>query len=1821
MESLSPQVVFAAKLLVLNPNEFDLWKMRIEQYFLMTDYSLWEVILNRDSPAPIRVIKGVLQPVAPITAEQRLATKNELKARGTLLMALPDIYQLKFNTHKDAKILMEAIEKKVCTNEPVSDVASVSAVSEKIHVSAIPNIDADDLEEMDLKWQMAMLIVRARRFLQTTGRNLEANRPTSMGFDMSKVECYNCHRKGNFARECRSPKDTRTNGAAEPQKRNEEPTNYTLMAFSSSSSSSDSEVVSCSKACTKAYANLQSQYDKLTDDYRKSQFDVISYKTGLESVEARLLVYQQNESVFEEDIKLLKFKVQLRDNALVFLRQNLEKAKQERDDLKLKLEKFQTSSKNLSELLASQTNDKTGLGYNSQVFTRAMFDCDNYLTSGSDESLPPSPIYIAEQVKSLTPSVKHVETSIPAANPMTACPKPKSQENSKNRKACFVCKSLTNLIKDCDYHEKTMAQTPTRNHAPRRHHKKYARKSLPNPQRHVVPTAVLTQFKLVPITAARPFTTAVPKFTVTRPRQAKTIVTKPNSPPRRHINRSPSPKASNFPPKVTAIKASMGNPQHALKDKGVIDSGCSRHMTWNMSYLFDFEELNSGYVAFGGNPKGDENLVLLKVPRENNMYNVDLKNIVPSGDLTCLFAKATLDESNLYIAKRKNRTLIEAARTMLADLLLPIPFLAEAVNTACYVQNGVLVTKPHNKTAYELLHGRTPSIGFMRPFGCLVTILNTLDSLGKFDGKVDEGFLLGNSVSIKAFRVFNSKTRIVQDTLHINFLENKPHVTSSGPTWLFDIDTLTKTMNYQPVTTGNQSNPSKGVQEQFDAEKAGEEIVQQYVLFPVWSSGFTNPHNTDGDAAFDKKEPEFEGRKPKSKVNVSPSSSAQSKNHDDKTKREAKGKTPVESLTGYRNLSAEFEDFSDNNINEDNAAELEDITYSDDENDVGAEADFNNLETSITVSHILTTRVHKDHHVIQIIGNLSSATQTMSMTRVAKDQGGLSQINNDDFHTCMFSCFLLQEEPKRVHQALKDPSWIEAMQEELLQFKVQKEEPKRIHQALKYPSWIEAMQEELLQFKIQKPSGFEDLYHPDKVYKVVNALYGLHQAPKAWYETVANYLLENGFQRGKIDQTLFIKMQKGDILLVQIYVDDIIFASTPIDTEKPLLKDPDEINTPRCDKDRLELIELTVFLLRSDEKVRIEVSVVDLQVSAVRLNVTAVSSSFCCLIIDFLNGSSIKYALTVNPNIYVSCIKQFRTSFDVKKVNEITRLQALVDKKRVIITKATIRDDLYLDDAEGIDCLPNKEIFTELARMGYEKPSTKLTFYNAFFSSRKFNFSKYIFDSLVRNVDSSTKFYMYPRFLQLMIRKQVGDLSSHTIKYSSLALIQKVFANMRRVGKGFSRVETPPFEGMIVEQQVGEGADEVHVDDVSADGVATEGASSVANNEVPAAVDEPSIPSPPPPTPPPTPSKERIKTSDDTIMDDVSNQERIIADMDADKDMTLKDVAAVAKDVQDAEIKENDKVEPAKLQEVVEVVTTAKLITKVVTAASAIITAATALTLTTTPSATRRRKGVVIRDPEEFATPSIIIHTEAKFKDKGKGIMKEDNVVKRFQALKRKPHTESQARNNMMIYLRNVVGFKMDYFKGMAYDDICPIFEKKFNSNMAFLQKIKEQMDEEDSRALKRLSETQEEKAAKKQNFLSLLRNFDQEGLEVLLELVKERFASSKPKNFPDDFLLTTLTYMFEKPNVQAQVWKSQKIVHGLAKVKSWRLLESCRVHIITFTSTQMILLVERRYPLSRFTLDQLINTIRLEVEEEAEVSLELLRFIRQQQQEGFRAE
>nr|GFC51899.1 hypothetical protein [Tanacetum cinerariifolium] len=276
-------------------------------------------------------------------------------------------------------------------------------------------------------------------------------------------------------------------------------------------------------------------------------------------------------------------------------------------------------------------------------------------------------------------------------------------------------------------------------------------------------------------------------------------------------------------------------------------------------------------------------------------------------------------------------------------------------------------------------------------------------------------FLLDTLCS-KAFRVFNSRTRIVQETLHVHFMKNKPNVAGSGPAWLFDIDSLSQTMNYHPVLAENQTNSNTGFQ---DTEKAGEEGNQTYVLLPVLSDGSINPKNNK-DAHTDGKEHDDDIQKSVSPDIHSSSCGKQTRKQGDKAKNKDKGKSPVVTIIGFRDLNEEFAECVNNSKcvnnsnNRVNAAgslvsaaglnftnstndfstagplnvaipNLEGLSHN--ENDVGAEADINNIESIISISPIPTSKIHKDHPTSQIIGDLSSTTQTRSMARGVRDQG------------------------------------------------------------------------------------------------------------------------------------------------------------------------------------------------------------------------------------------------------------------------------------------------------------------------------------------------------------------------------------------------------------------------------------------------------------------------------------------------------------------------------------------------------------------------------------------------------------------------------------------------------------------------------------------------------------------------------------------------------------------------------------------------------------------------------------------------------------------
>ncbi|GJT08431.1 putative ribonuclease H-like domain-containing protein [Tanacetum coccineum] len=885
--------------------------------------------------------------------------------------------------------------------------------------------------------------------------------------------------------------------------------------------------------------------------------------------------------------------------------------------------------------------------------------------------------------------------------------------------------------------------------------------------------------------------------------------------------------------KLIFLSNVQGNPQMDLQDQGVIDSGCSRHMTGNMSYLTDYDEIDKGYVAFGGNPKGGK--ITGKVVTDDYSR------------FTWVFFLATKDETSGIL-----KSFITGIENLVDHKVK-----AEAVNTACYVQNRVLVVKPHNKTPYELFHGRTPTLSFMRPFGCPVTILNTKDHLEKFDGKADEGFFVGYFLNSKAFRVFNSRTRIVEENLHIRFSESIPNVVGSGPDWLFNIDALTRIMNYEPIVADPKSSHDDG----------------------------SKPSSDDGKKADEdtRKDSECNDQKKKDNVNSTNNVNAASRNEVNVVG----GKTSIK-LSSDTNMPA-LEDYSI-------------FDFSKNDEDDGVMVDMNNLDTTIQVSPNPTTRIHKDHPLDQVIGDLQLATQTRKMSKNLKEHGFVSTIqqrtNHKDLQNCLFAFFLSQEEPKKtlvdlpngkraigskwVFRNKKDERGIMIRnkarlvaqgytQEEGIDYDEVFAPVARIEAIMLFLAYASFKDFVVYQMDVKsvflygkikeevyvcQPPGFEDPDFPNRVYKVKKALYGLHQAPRAWYETLSTYLLDNGFQRGKIDKTLFIKRHKGDILLMSSmgeltfflglqvkqkkdgifisqdkYVDEILkkfgftevkTASTPMETQKPLLKDEDGeevdvhmyrsmigslmyLTSSRPDimfavcvcaryqvnpkVSHLYAVKRIFRYLKGQPKlglwypkdspfdlvaytdsdyarasldrksttggkakksvklmmeklfgIELELMLVT-QINAARHNllllgyycwvkVNAVEDTHNMVaflskpaesdgfeqIVDFLNAQPIRYALTVNPTIYISCIEQFWSTGVVKTINGEVQLHALVDGKKIIISEASVRRDLKLEDEEGIDCLPNSTIFEQLALMGYEKISQKLTFYKPFFS-------------------------------------------------------------------------------------------------------------------------------------------------------------------------------------------------------------------------------------------------------------------------------------------------------------------------------------------------------------------------------------------------------------------------------------------------------------------------------------------------------------------------
>ncbi|GJX56879.1 reverse transcriptase domain-containing protein [Tanacetum coccineum] len=516
--------------------------MRMEQYLTHTDYAIWEVIVNGDAPAIASASAGTEGPIPPKTAEQKLARKNELKAKSTLLLAIPDEHLLMFHGIKDSKTFWEAtkarsegldktydrnisdldtlsmdnlynnlkvyeyeikgqsslnsqnvafvsLENTSITNEAVNTAHEVSTASSHGQASFLTyaddvmfsffanqsnspqldnedleQIDTNDLEEMDLKWQVAMLTMRVKRFLKKTGRNLNFNGKETIGFDKIKVECYNCHRRGHFARECKALRNQGNRNRDGPRR--------------------------------------NAPVDTSTTNALVVQ-DGIGYQIGLESLEARIVVHEKNEAVYEEDIAFLKYDVQVKDISIKDLKNQLEEALKDKDNLKLKLDKIKESSKNLIKLINSQINakDKDGLGYDSQmnesevvhsVFNSRESDIDNspvndrfktddsvYKTkvSETETSISQTSKDIVEKPKTVRPSALIIEDwdtdsdNDSVFRPKSDQTKPKftkinfvkSDENMKSVNKENTHRQVEYPRKNCDFHDKKMVEKPVLN--------------------------------------------------------------------------------------------------------------------------------------------------------------------------------------------------------------------------------------------------------------------------------------------------------------------------------------------------------------------------------------------------------------------------------------------------------------------------------------------------------------------------------------------------------------------------------------------------------------------------------------------------------------------------------------------------------------------------------------------------------------------------------------------------------------------------------------------------------------------------------------------------------------------------------------------------------------------------------------------------------------------------------------------------------------------------------------------------------------------------------------------------------------------------------------------------------------------------------------------------------------------------------------------------------------------------------------------------------------------------------------------------------------
>ncbi|GJW90331.1 putative ribonuclease H-like domain-containing protein [Tanacetum coccineum] len=1268
--------------------------------------------------------------------------------------------------------------------------------------------EIQDIKEMDINWQIAMIAIRMKKFYKKTGR-----RGTHDG--KKKSDSIYQHQEAG-------KKEKNQMGLLRMDDRivnwgehtEVEETNHALMAISSSN-----EVTLCSKTCIDSYNTLKLLCDEQMNQLGDQEAQILAYSQAVKKLEAQLVTFQKQQLSLNEKLTFQANEIYEKDEKLKRYRRIGMKAVKEKEQLQKTLDSWKDSSKNLWRLIDSgmSSNSKVGLGFeiqsNNEVLSYeeemnfSVFNC-------SKEDSIGKPVY----------------SRFTKTNDFKGVPHPLSGD--------YTPKPTNRKFDGILFLEKKLKGQYLNNFVPRSVQLNAGRPKF-NSIRPNINTGRTN------INSVRPKVNAIsPKVNTVRSRQPGSAVKTSAS----YNWRNSRPNFNyNSRPTFIRIVNVKGHMKKNMVDIGIFDSGCSGHMIGNKDQLEDFEEFNGGSVTFGGSKgyisgKGkirvaaqgfftemnvllcsdfkmpDENHILLKVPRHHNMYSFDMKTPTPAKGFACLIAKATSDESKLW-----HRRL------------------------------GHINFKNLNK----LVKGNL--------------VRDTLSVLGKFDGKSDEGFLVGYSLNSKAYRVYNLVTKRVEVNLHVNFLEDKPNVKGVGYRWMFDIDYLTDSMNYIPVSLENQANPHAGISEktnnagtsQTPKSNASEEKDEDVELIVVPSAVTIPEEVVESRTSSTKSKKEKILTDPQQKEKVFSTDTLEDNPKIQAFRRELEqialkhlGTVPENNSTSTPSVNTGSQTVNTGRLDHDDSSmpELEifhksetgifdEASYDED----GVITDFNSLPTEIEVSPTPTLRIHSIHPKSQILGDPKSAVQTRS--KVQNKSGAhalLSHIqkqqrnNHKDQQHCLFACFLSQEEPKKIAEALQDDSWVQAMQEELLQFKLQQvwvlvdlphgmkvigtkwvyrnkrdergvvvrnkarlvaqgytqEEGIDYDEVFAPVARIEAIRLFLAfasfmgfivyqmdvksaflygtideEVYVSQPPGFVDPDHPTKVYKVVKALYGLHQAPRAWYATLSTFLEKHGYKRGTIDKTLFIKRDKKDIMLVQVYVDDIIFGSTNkswCDEFEALMKSRFQMSS---------MGELTFFLglqvkqnkggifisqdkyvaeiLKKFDLVNVKAAITPMEtksnsktshLNAVKrifkylkgkpnlglwespfdleafsnsdyggsnldrkstiggcqfLGQRLISWQWFAEIVDFLRGSNLRYALTSNPTIYDSLVKQFWQTATANTIADGTlEIKATIDTIGYTITEASIRDSLQLEDATGITMLPNDDLFEGMGQIG-----------------------------------------------------------------------------------------------------------------------------------------------------------------------------------------------------------------------------------------------------------------------------------------------------------------------------------------------------------------------------------------------------------------------------------------------------------------------------------------------------------------------------------------